>query len=80
MRTTITLDDELFAEAAAIAEDENASSLLTKALKMMIATESKKRLLRLSGGTPEFSIPGRDSRGVDFDIGMVAENEVPYKK
>lgn len=76
MRTTITLDDSLFDRAAALIGDENASSLVTKALEMLIAAESKKRILRLSGGTPDFAIPGRDSR----TVGMVAEDEVKYKK
>ncbi|MFK7912185.1 MAG: type II toxin-antitoxin system VapB family antitoxin [Akkermansiaceae bacterium] len=78
MRTTITLDDDLFEKAAEIAGDSNASSLLTKALEMMIAAESRKRLLRLSGGTPDFAIPGRDSRSVG--LGTAAEDGAPYNK
>ncbi len=76
MRTTITLDDSLYERAAAIAGDNNASSLLTKALEMMIASESKKRLLRLSGKAPDFIIPGRASRSTD--LGLVAEDGSPY--
>jgi hypothetical protein len=76
MRTTITLDDDLFKKAAVIANDDNASSLVTKALEMLIAAESKKRLLRLSGKTPDFTIPGRESRSAD--LGCVAENETHY--
>ena len=72
MRTTITLDDTLFERATLITGDHNASSLLTKALEMLIATESRKRLLRLSGGSPNFEIPGRDSRTV------AAEDKTPY--
>ena len=76
MRTTITLDDDLFERAVLIAGDNNASSLLTKALEMMIATESRKRLLKLSGGSPDFEIPGRDSRTSHPD--MAAEDKAPY--
>jgi len=76
MRTTITLDDTLFKTAALIVGDNNASSLLTKALEMMIATESRKRLLRLSGGSPDFEIPGRDSR--TSHPGTAAEDKTPY--
>ena len=76
MRTTITLDDDLFERAVLIAGDNNASSLLTKALEMMIATESRKRLLKLSGGSPDFKIPGRDSRTSQPD--MAAEDKAPY--
>lgn len=78
MRTTITIDDTLFGKATAIAGDENASSLITKALEMLVAAESKKRILRLSGGSPGFTIPGRDSRSAD--MGMVAESPADYKK
>lgn len=76
MRTTITLDDTLFERAVAITGDHNASSMLTKALEMVVASESKKRLIRLSGKAPEFIIPGRDSRATDPIL--VAEDENPY--
>ncbi len=76
MRTTITLDDDLFKRAAAIANDDNASSLVSKALAMLIAAESKKRLLRLSGKTPDFTIPGRESRS--SDLGLVTEDDTHY--
>ena len=76
MRTTITIDDTLFGKAVAITGDENASSLLTKALEMLVATESKKRILRLSGGATDFTIPGRDSR----TLGHVAEDPADYNK
>lgn len=76
MRTTITLDDTLFERAALITGDHNASSLLTKALEMLIATESRKRLLRLSGGSPNFKIPGRDSRTDHSKV--AAEDKTAY--
>jgi len=76
MRTTITLDDTLFERAVAITGEHNTSSLLTKALEMMIASESKKRLLRLSGESPDFIVPGRASRATD--LGLVAEDGSPY--
>lgn len=76
MRTTITIDDSLFGKAAAITGDDNASSLLTKALEMLVAAESKKRLLRLSGSAAEFTIPGRDSRAFNY----AAEDSAEYNK
>ena len=76
MRTTITLDDTLFERAVAITGDHNASSMLTKALEMVVASESKKRLIRLSGEAPDFIIPGRTSRATDPIL--VAEDENPY--
>ncbi|MBT8043943.1 MAG: type II toxin-antitoxin system VapB family antitoxin [Verrucomicrobiae bacterium] len=73
MRTTITLDDELFERAASITGDHNASSLLSKALEMMISADSRKRLLRLSGNTADFTLPSRDKRAAD--LGKVAEDD-----
>lgn len=78
MRTTITIDDSLFKKASSVANEKNASSLITKALELMIATESKKRVLRLSGKAPTFTIAERSSRTGDFS--MVAEEESPYRK
>lgn len=77
MRTTITIDKALFEKASAIADDSNVSSLVTKALEMMIAAESRKRILRLSGSSPDFTIPERDARGTN--LGLVAEDEESYK-
>ncbi|MDA1006858.1 MAG: type II toxin-antitoxin system VapB family antitoxin [Verrucomicrobia bacterium] len=62
MRTTVTIADTLFENAAKAADEKNVSSLITKALTLLIATESKKRLLRLSGAAPSFTIPTRDAR------------------
>ena len=76
MRTTITLDDELFREAALISGEDNASKLITKALELMVAVESKKRLLRLSGKAPAFAIPPRDSRAAE--AAKVAEDSTDY--
>jgi len=76
MRTTITIDDSLFAKASIAANEKNASTLITKALELLIAADSKKRLLRLSGKAPSFTIPERSSR--TDDLSMVAEEESPY--
>jgi Arc/MetJ family transcription regulator len=62
MRTTITIEDTLFDKAAKAAAESNASTLVTMALKLLVATESKKRLLKLSGTAPAFTIPDRSSR------------------
>ena len=77
MRTTITIDDSLFESAASVAGEKNASSLVTKALKSLIATESKKRILRLSGKAPTFSIPERDARTPE--LSRVAESDKNYQ-
>jgi len=62
MRTTITIDDNLYETAAAAAAEKNVSALVTKALELIIATDSKKRLMNLAGKAPDFTIPDRDSR------------------
>ncbi len=76
MRTTITVEGDLFEKASLAASEKNASSLVTKALELLIATESKKRLLRLSGKAPGFTIPSRDSRS--HDLGRAASPETSY--
>lgn len=84
MRTTITIDDDLFAKAANAAGasgDKNVSSIVTKALELMVAADSKKRILRLSGAMPDFTVPNRGKVDVDYrdylgsdDVPMVAED------
>ncbi len=84
MRTTITIDDDLFDKAALAADgDKNVSSVVTKALNLLVATDSKKRILRLSGAMPDFTVPNRGRGGNDIDyrdhlgtdkVPMVAED------
>jgi len=62
MRTTVTIDDTLLENAANVAGEKNASALITKALEALVAAESKKRILTLSGKVPAFHIPNRTSR------------------
>ena len=66
MRTTITVDDSLFDKACDAAGDKNASSVVTRALELLVASESKKRILRLSGSMPDFTVPNRGGAG-DLD-------------
>ena len=77
MRTTITIDDFLFESAASVVGEKNVSALVTKALKSLIATESKKRILRLSGKAPTFSIPERVNRNPE--LSHVAESHENYQ-
>lgn len=62
MRTTLTIDDRLYETAALAAGERNVSALVTKALELLVATDSKKRLMNLAGKAPDFTIPKRDSR------------------
>ncbi len=81
MRTTITIDDDLFDKAAGAVGDKNVSSIVTKALELLVAADSKKRILRLSGAMPDFAVPNRGAKNIDYrdhldsgDTPMVAED------
>ena len=58
MRTTITLDDELVAEAQDLTGLKHRSSLNRQALKTLIERESARRLARL-GKEPNLREPPR---------------------
>ncbi len=52
MRTTITIDDDLFAKASKLAGPLDRSAIVSEALKALIERESAKRLARLGGTQP----------------------------
>jgi Arc/MetJ family transcription regulator len=52
MRTTITIDDELLADAQEMTGIEEKSTLVNEALKRMIQREAAMRLARLGGTDP----------------------------
>jgi Arc/MetJ family transcription regulator len=77
MRTTITIDDDLFDKAASVAGadgDKNVSNVVTRALKLLVAADGKKRMLRLSGAMPDFTVPNRGGRGNEIDYRQLEEN------
>ncbi|MFT5906759.1 MAG: hypothetical protein ACI9E1_002371 [Cryomorphaceae bacterium] len=80
MRTTITVDDDLFdkaalaASSAGVTGDKNASSIITKALELLVASDSKKRILRLSGAMPDFTIPNRGGTDKEVNYREMIEN------
>jgi Arc/MetJ family transcription regulator len=53
MRTTITLEDELVAEAQGLTGLKEKAALLREALKALIERESARRLARLGGSEPD---------------------------
>jgi len=58
MRTTLTIDDELYAKAVELTGMHEKSALFRESLKALIARESAKRLARLGGSQPDLeSIP-----------------------
>jgi Arc/MetJ family transcription regulator len=80
MRTTITIEDELFERASNVTGLKNASELVKIALNHLVTAESRKRLIALGGSAPNFSIPGRgvDSGDDAIPRGLVAENSPEY--
>jgi len=62
MRTTLTLDDELLAQAQQISGLKERSVLMREALLALVQRESAKRLAQLGGTEPQTqSIPRRQS-------------------
>ncbi len=59
MRTTLALDDDLVAKAAALTGLSEKSSLVREALKALIERESARRLANLGGSEPMLDAPPR---------------------
>ena len=55
MRTTLTIDDELFSRAAELTGVQEKSALLRESLKALIERESARRLAKLGASEPEFT-------------------------
>ncbi len=63
MRTTLSLDDDLLAEAQRLTGTHEKSALIREALRALIQRESARRLARLGGTEPALSeIPRRRGR------------------
>lgn len=62
MRTTLSLDDELMAQAQAFTGLKEKSALVREALKALIERESARRLALLGGSEPQIEpVPRRRS-------------------
>lgn len=60
MRTTLTLDDELLAQAQQISGLTERTQLIREALRALVQRESARRLARLGGAEPQLQpIPRR---------------------
>jgi Arc/MetJ family transcription regulator len=59
MRTTIAIDDELFAKAQAFAGVTAKSAVVREALKAFVEREAARRLVRLVGAIPNAKAPPR---------------------
>jgi Arc/MetJ family transcription regulator len=63
MRTTITLEDELVAEAQGLTGLKEKSALIREALKALVERESARGLARLGGSEPDLrALPRRRLR------------------
>ena len=62
MRTTVTLDDALLADAHRLTRIQQRTALLHEALRALVAREAARRLARLGGSDPGLKpIPRRRS-------------------
>ena len=59
MRTTIAIDDELFAKAQKYAGVLEKSAVIREALKAYIEVEAGRRLARMGGTVPDAKAPPR---------------------
>jgi Arc/MetJ family transcription regulator len=59
MRTTVTLDDQLLAEAGEAMGITERSVLLHEGLKLIVQREAARRLAALGGSAPELQLPPR---------------------
>lgn len=59
MRTTVTLDDELLAQASEAMGITERSVLLHEGLKLIVQREAARRLAALGGSAPDLKLPAR---------------------
>ncbi|MFK8079750.1 MAG: type II toxin-antitoxin system VapB family antitoxin [Granulosicoccus sp.] len=64
MRTTVTIDDDLYSEALALADpDMDKSDIFREAMRTYVRIQAAKRLALLGGTAPEMaSIPRRRNK------------------
>jgi Arc/MetJ family transcription regulator len=66
MRTTVTIDDELFEEAIALADPGmEKSQLFRESLKAFIRQQASRRLASLGGSIPEMELAPRRREGLE---------------
>ncbi len=59
MRTTIAIDDELFAAAQEYAGVTEKSAVIRTALQRYVESEAARRLARMGGSAPDLIVPPR---------------------
>ncbi|AVA20861.1 type II toxin-antitoxin system VapB family antitoxin [Rhizobium sp. CB3171] len=65
MRTTVTIDDKLLADAREVTELAETSAIVREALKALIEREAARTLIRLGGTEPDIAAPPRRRFGVE---------------
>ena len=65
MRMTITIDDELLADAKEFSGIQDTSALVREALTLLVQREAAQKLIELGGSEPDFKAPPR-SRSDDL--------------
>ncbi|MDL2402330.1 type II toxin-antitoxin system VapB family antitoxin [Rhizobium mayense] len=65
MRTTVTIDDKLLADAREVTEMAETSAIVREALKALIEREAFRTLIRLGGTEPDITAPPRRRFGVE---------------
>jgi len=66
MRTTLVIDDELYAKAVALTGVHEKTALLREGLKALIERESARRLALLGGSEPDLAaVPRRQADTVE---------------
>ncbi len=60
MRTTVTLDDKLLADAKSYTGIQETATLLRMGLTSLVQREAARRLARLGGSDPNASVPPRE--------------------
>lgn len=75
MRTTVILDEDLLAEAGRLTGVDEKTRLLHMGLEALINRESGKRLAKLGGAKPDFSVVPRRTTE---EMLRVAEAPVKY--
>lgn len=67
MRTTVTIDDDLFASAANLLDAKEKSFVVREGLKALIERESARRLALLGGSEPKLTDIARRQSEQDIE-------------
>lgn len=59
MRTTITIDDDLLADAQEYTGIKEKTALVREALTALVQREAARRLARMGGSQPDLEVPPR---------------------